>query len=210
MSCSSDSLSSCSSNGSTELFENITKNIRRAGKHKKAIFVCGAAGTGKTSGRPKFLEDAGVSPGSYVYLNPDELGGNQSLLTHLLQKAVSQNYSFVFDATCRNRRYVSSLMKSLKGYKIILCMTYASLETALQRVKQRVSQPVPEPVVRDIYRHMKKNAETYMKLSFIDELYLYNNEETSKLIFHKSKKRIECVSPGSGFYFDVSKYCPKE
>ena len=70
-SCSSGSLSSCDSNGSTDLFQTITKNVRRAGKHKKAIFMCGAAGTGKTSSRAKFLADAGITS-SYIYLNPDK------------------------------------------------------------------------------------------------------------------------------------------
>ena len=210
-SCSSGSLSSCDSNGSTDLFQTITKNVRRAGKHKKAIFMCGAAGTGKTSSRAKFLADAGITS-SYIYLNPDNLGGNQTLLTSLMNRAIKENYSFVFDATCRNRNYITSVMKNLyeSGYKVILFMTYASLNTALERVKKRVSQPVPQEVVRDIYQHMKKNAETYMKISYIDELYLYNNEQTSKIIFHKSKMGIKCVLPDEEFYFDVSKYCPKE
>ena len=208
-SCSSGSLSSCSSNGSDELFEFVTKNVRRAGKHKKAMFICGAAGTGKTSSRSKFMKDADITS-SYVYLNPDNLGGNQTLLTSLMTRCIKESYSFVFDATCRNKNYISSVMGKIHeaGYKIILFMTYASLGTALDRVKKRLSQPVPAPVVRDIYQHMKKNAETYMKLSFVDDLYLYNNEHTSKLIFERSKKGIKCVVPGEEFYFDVSKYCP--
>jgi hydroxymethylpyrimidine pyrophosphatase-like HAD family hydrolase len=100
-------------------------------------------------------------------------------------------------------------MKQLKegGYKIILGIMYASLGTVLGRVRRRVEQPLDKDIAKDIYQHLKKNVETYMSVSEIDEVYLYNNEQTSKLIYSRKAKKIYCLSPESNFYFDVSKYC---
>jgi predicted ABC-type ATPase len=198
-----------------EIFYKITRNVRRPAKHKKAIFTCGASGTGKTTNRSQFLKDAGLKT-THVYLNVDRLrylaGSHekgQVLLKHLVRRSIDEKYSILFDATCRDRKHIIELMKILKaeGYLIILAMTYAHLDTVIERAAKRVTQSIDEEIVRDIYQHMKKNAETYMNIDEIDEVYLYNNEETSTLIFHKNKKRIQCLSPDSEFYFDVSKYC---
>jgi predicted ABC-type ATPase len=198
-----------------EIFYKITRNVRRPAKHKKAIFTCGAAGTGKTTNRSQFLKDAGLKT-THVYLNVDRLrylaGSHekgQILLKHLVKRTIDEKYSLLLDATCRDRKNIIDLMKTLKdaGYIIILGMTYAHLDTVIERASKRVTQPVNEEVVRDIYQHMKKNAEIYMNVDDIDEVYLYNNEETSTLIFYRGRKRIQCLSPESEFYFDVSKYC---
>lgn len=198
-----------------EIFHKITRNVRRPAKHKKAIFTCGAAGSGKTTNRSQFLKDAGLKT-THVYLNVDRiryLAGShekgQVLLKHLVKRTIEEKYSVLLDATCRDRKNIIELMKTLKesGYIIVLAMTYAKLDTVLERAEKRVTQPVDEEVVRDIYQHMKKNAETYMSIDEIDEVYLYNNEETSTLIFYRGRKRMQCISPNSEFYFDVSKYC---
>jgi len=198
-----------------EIFYKITRNVRRPAKHKKAIFTCGAAGTGKTTNRSQFLKDAGLKT-THVYLNVDRLrylaGSHekgQILLKHLVKRTIDEKYSLLLDATCRDRKNIIDLMKTLKdaGYIIILGMTYAHLDTVIERASKRVTQPVNEEVVRDIYQHMKRNAEIYMNVDDIDEVYLYNNEETSTLIFYRGRKRIQCLSPESEFYFDVSKYC---
>jgi hypothetical protein len=84
---------------------------------------------------------------------------------------------------------------------------YAPLTTVLNRVQRRIEQPSTESVVKDIYSHLSKHAEKYMSLDELDELYLYNNEQTAVLMFKKKDKTIQCVSPTLDFYFDVSKYC---
>ena len=198
-----------------ELFKRMTSTATRPSKHRKAIFSCGASGVGKTTGKDSFLKEAGVKT-SFVYISLDKIrmitGDNtkaQSMLDYILKKTISSGYSFFWDGTCRNKIQNIEIIKALKrkGYKIIFAMTYAKLETVLDRVAQRIHQQTPESVVHDIYRSMQRNAEVYMDLSEIDEMYLYNNEKTSELIFYKDKKHIQCIHPEMEFYFDVSKYC---
>ena len=102
------------------------------------------------------------------------------------------------------------LLKS-KGYKVMVGIFYASLPTVLKRLEERRGQYVSEAVARDIYEHTKKNAETYMSMKDIDELYLYSNETKpyQLLSYNKTKKEITCIagSEDEEFYFDISKYC---
>lgn len=196
-----------------EIYQRLTEKARKPKKHKLAIFVCGASGTGKSSMRYKFLNDAKIKT-SFVYLNIDdikEVGREdaRNIFNHSLLRAIEDGYSIFYDGTCRNKRDVSDTMKLLKSrnYKIILGMTYTSLPVALKRLEDRQGQFVSESVARDIYQHMNKNAEVYMDMKEIDEVYLYNNENTTTLIFKKTEKEVQCLLPDEGFYFDVSKYC---
>lgn len=197
-----------------EIYKSLTKGVRRP-KHKVAMFMCGAAGTGKTSMRETFLKDIGMKS-SFVYLNIDDIRKHvksqeeaQVFIKKLVSRTVDDGYSLMWDATCRNKSAILPAMESMKskGYKIVLGMVYASLNTVLRRVAKRTEQPVEESIVRDIYQHMMKNAEVYMDKEFIDEIYLYNNEKTAILMFSKSDKSVQCHSPDLKFYFDVSKYC---
>ena len=86
-------------------------------------------------------------------------------------------------------------------------MTYTTLPTALRRLEERREQYISEKDAKDIYDHMTKNAEVYMDSKDIDELYLYNNEIKTTLIFKRTSKDVECILPNERFYFDVSKYC---
>jgi len=196
-----------------EVFSRITQGIAKPKKNKLAIFICGSSGTGKTTMRHKFLRDARIKT-TFVYLNLDDikevgLEEARKLLQSLTKRVIEQGYSLFYDGTCRNKQDTIETMKTLKSkdYKIILGMTYTSLPTALKRLDERRGQYVSESVAKDIYQHMTKNAETYMDLKHIEELYLYNNEENVTLIFKKTNKRVECLMPESDFYFDVSKYC---
>lgn len=198
-----------------EVFQRMTSTARRPTKHKLAIFSCGASGVGKTSSKDSFLKSAGIRT-SYVYISIDKLRlltGNheiaQKLLSYITDRAIEEGYSIFRDATCRNKNaMLQEIIHAKKnGYKVIFAMTYAELPTVLKRVRERIAQQTDESIVRDIYQHMKKNAEVYMKLDEIDEMYLYNNDKTSQLIFYRDKKKIQCVHPEMNFYFDVSKYC---
>jgi predicted ABC-type ATPase len=198
-----------------EVFQRMTSTARRPTKHKLAIFSCGASGVGKTTSKESFLKNAGIKT-SYVYISVDKLrlltgnhGVAQKLLSYITERAIDEGYSMFRDATCRNKNAMITEISHAKknGYKIIFAMTYAELPTVLKRVRERITQQTDASVVRDIYEHMKKNAEVYMKLSEIDELYLYNNDETSQLIFYRDTKKIQCIHPEMNFYFDVSKYC---
>jgi len=199
-----------------ELFQRMTATATRPSKHKLAIFSCGASNVGKTDNKSKFLKHAGIRT-SHVYISIDKirylLGINQEkaqkFLDHIVTRTIEEGYSFFWDATCRNKHEIIKRMKEIKakGYKIIFSLTYAELPTVLKRARERLSQKVDESVIRDIYQHMKKNAEVYMSVDDIDEIYLYNNEKTSQLIYYKDSKKIQCIHPEMNFYFDVSKYC---
>ena len=199
-----------------QIYEAITRGVRKPKKNKYALFLCGASGVGKSRGSNQFLSDMKVTT-TYVYINIDEIaekfGNGQrtsgTLLPNLLMRAMKDGYSIYLNGTCRNRSFFIEHIGHLKnaGYTITFGMIYASLNTVIKRVRDRKEQPVPESVVRDIYAHMSKNAETYMKIPDIDQIYLYTNEDTMRMIFHRNKKEVECISPKSSFYFDVSQYC---
>lgn len=197
-----------------ELYSSITKGVRKQ-KHKTALFLCGAAGTGKTTLRNTFLDDVGMKT-TFVTLNVDmvrDVVGDQAtartVFGKLTDKAISDGYSILYDATCRDKSNIVSRMKELKskGYKLILGVVYATRKTMLGRIQRRENQPLDEKIAQDIYSHLSKNVETYMSLKELDEVYLYNNETTAKLIFKRTAKKVYCISPDTAFYFDVSKYC---
>jgi predicted ABC-type ATPase len=197
-----------------ELYNSLIKGVRKP-KHKLALFLCGAAGSGKTSSRSTFLRDAGITT-TYVTLNLDEIRGvvgtqeeARKVFVELTNRVIENGYSLLYDATCRDTSNVIPRMKELKqkGYTVILGITFATERTILGRIQRRVDQPLDESIARDIYAHLKKNVEKYMSLDAIDEVYLYNNEQTTTLIYKRKGQRIYCVSPSSKFYFDVSKYC---
>jgi predicted ABC-type ATPase len=196
------------------IYREITKGVRKP-KHKVALFLCGAAGSGKTTTRDMFLNDAKMST-TFVTLNIDTvrpLVGSQEATRPIFQELVNQTiedgYSFLYDGTCRDKNNMIRRIRDLKqeGYRVIMGITYASLGTVLGRVQRRIDQPLEESTVRDIYDHLKKHVELYMSMTEIDEVYLYNNEKSTKLIFTRKSNRITCLSPESNFYFDVSKYC---
>jgi predicted ABC-type ATPase len=192
-----------------DTYEYLTKGVRKS-KNKFIFFFAGAAGSGKTTGRERFLKDLKINT-SYVYLNPDSLKalGMPYDVPTLVDQLTTDGYSVVIDVTSRNKKSTLSLIhdSKKKGYKIYFAIVYASLPTVLDRVSKRLNQPMPEEAVRDVYQHLTKNVEVYMKTRDIDKLYLYSNEETYKLIFHRDFKKIHCLSPEEEFYFDVSQYC---
>lgn len=197
-----------------EIYKSLTKGIRKP-KHKVALFLCGAAGSGKSTNRSNFLDDVQMKT-TFVTLNIDEIrsviGTQESarkVFVELTDKVIDAGYSILYDATCRDKSNIVARMKQLKekNYKIVLGIVYASLGTVLGRVRRRTDQPLEEPIAKDIYHHLKKNVESYMSLEEVDEVYLYNNEKTSKLIYMRKEGNVYCISPDSTFYFDVSKYC---
>lgn len=197
-----------------QIYKEITKGIRKP-KNKIAIFLCGASGSGKTTMLPKFLNDIKMKT-TFVTLNIDQirpLVGTQEatrpVFQELIDETIKDGYSFLYDGTCRDKNNITRRVRELKerGYKVILGITYASLGTVLGRVQRRTDQPLEDDKVRDIYDHLKKHVELYMSMEGIDEIYLYNNEKSTKLIFTRKSNKVTCLSPESNFYFDVSKYC---
>ena len=196
-----------------EVYRRLTEKVHKPKRYKLAMFMCGSSGTGKTTGRYKFLNDAKIKT-SFVYLNLDditEVGREDArrILNNSLTRAVEDGYSIFYDGTCRNKLYMQDVMNYLKtkGYKIVLGMTYTTLPTALKRLEERQQQFVSESVAKDIYQHMTKNAEVYMSMKSVDEIYLYTNEVKTTLIYKKTDKSVECILPTERFYFDVSAYC---
>lgn len=197
-----------------DLYKHITKGIRKP-KNRVAIFLCGAAGSGKTTTRTIFLQDVGMKT-TYVTLNIDDIRAQvgtqeeaRKVFVKLIDKTIEDGYSFLYDGTCRDRKNTVMRIKEAKqqGYTVILGITYASLGTVLKRIRKRVDQPLDSELARDIYNHLKRNVETYMSIDDVDELYLYNNEKSTKLIFYRDDKKVTCIDPEAQFYFDVSNYC---
>jgi predicted ABC-type ATPase len=202
-----------------EIYQRLTAGVAKPKKNKLAIFICGASGTGKTSMRHKFLRDLKIKT-TFVYLNLDDikevgLEEARKLLQAITSRVIEDGYSIFLDGTCRNKQETVDRIKTLKskGYKVMVGMVYASLPVVLKRLDERRGQYVSESVAKDIYQHMKKNAETYINIKQIDELYLYTNETSPNLIvsFDNNKKQVTCVAGAEEgleeFYFDVSKYC---
>ena len=141
-----------------EIYSSLVKGVRKPTKHKVALFLCGAAGTGKTTSKYKFLYDSKIRT-SFVVLNVDdmrEVVGSQekarNVLSYATERVIKEGYSFLYDGTCRDKTNVLKMMEHVKslGYKTILGITYTPLRTALQRISKRVNQPLSEEVARDI------------------------------------------------------------
>ena len=197
-----------------EIYSHLTKGVRKP-KHKVAIFLCGASGTGKTTSRSTVLKDVGLTT-TYVYVNIDEIRpivGLQEtarpIVTQVVRQAREDGYSVVWDATCRNTGDIISEMKAFheKGYRVVMAMIYTDLKTALSRVKERKTQDTSVDVAKGIYIEFSKKAYRYMNVDSIDELYLYNNENTAKLLLSRKNSKIYCHHTEMKFYFDIKPYC---
>lgn len=200
-----------------QVYAQITKGVHKAKRHKIAVFLCGSSGTGKTSTKQQILNIAGLK-GTYVDLNIDtvtQIVGSREkasqMFGYLIRKTMEDGYSFLYDGTCRDKGSMGRriLLAKQSGYRTVMGITYTTLDTALKRILGRTEQPVPEDVVREIYGQVSKVAEGFVKSKNIDEVYLYNNEHTSTLMFRKAKKEIQCLHSDMDFYFDVSEYCPQ-
>lgn len=200
-----------------QVYAQITKGVHKPKKNKIAVFLCGSSGTGKTTTKQQILNDSGLK-GTYVDLNIDHLtqmvGSREKafqMFGYLIRKTIEDGYSFLYDGTCRDKGSMARriLLARQSGYRTVMGITYTSLQTALSRILRRTEQPVPEDVVREIYGQVSNVAEGFVNSKNIDEVYLYNNEHTSTLMFRKAKKEIQCLHSDMDFYFDVSEYCPQ-
>lgn len=196
------------------IYEQLVKGVRKP-KHKYALFLCGAAGSGKTTTRDVFLKDANLKT-TYVLLSFDDIWSymrnykNASeVYEHIIERVISNGYSFLYDGTCRRSGMILRMMNSLihKGYTVKLGIVYAPLKTILERVENRTYQPLNLEVAKEIYHHVETSIEKIMNSDIPSEVFLYDNTLQTKLIFHRTSKKVYCEAPNSNFYFDVSKYC---
>jgi predicted ABC-type ATPase len=196
-----------------EIYTELKKGVRKP-KNKTAIFLCGTAGSGKTSNRLRYIEDMGLKT-TFILLQLDHIwnlthrADSINILDDIMEKTIEDGYSFYYEGTCRIPEYIIPKIEKAKknGYTIKFGLIYAELDTVLKRVKARTEQLTPLNFTKLVYSQLKKHAGTYMKTDLFDEIYLYNNDKTTKLIFYKNRKEVECISPDSKFYFDVSEYC---
>lgn len=183
-------------------------------KKKIALFLCGGSGVGKTSSRERILLDAKLTT-RYVYINLDDLRAKMPIkdareeIVRILERTVTEGKSFVWDATCRNTGTIIEHMNYAKkhGYTVVLSMVYASLATTLERIERRTDQPVPKETIKGIYSELKRKAERYMHVESIDQIFLYNNDHTTTLLFSRIHDTISCRHPGMNFYFDIKQFC---
>lgn len=197
-----------------ELYAQLIKGVRKPTKNKIALLSCGASGTGKTASRNRFIQDSGMRA-TFVTLNQDDYWKHgktrdeaRELYKKLFMRTIDDGYSFLFDGTCRNVGDITRLINGLHdhGYIVKLSITYAKLRTTMERLRNRREQPIKPDVALEIYNEVKRKIETLMK-SNVDEIYLYDNESTTRLVYHKTAKKISCLMPDADFYFDISKYC---
>lgn len=193
-----------------EFYKKLTKGVRKS-KDKIAIFICGSSGTGKTTSKDTLIKDAGLTR-TFVYLNLDDnkdIIKTYAELQKVAYRVIEDGYNIVWDKTCRNTRDIFDELMVLKkkNYKTVISMVYAELGTVLKRVSLRTHQPVPPVILKSIYDELKRKAHRYMESPHVDEIFLYNNQNTLKLIYHKEDNEVECISPESKFYFDLKPYC---
>jgi len=197
-----------------QIYASLIKGVRKP-KHKRALFLCGAAGTGKTTTRNKFIHDANLKT-TYVMLNFDEIwiqlrnhSNTSEIYERIVKRVISEGYSFVYDGTCRRTHTILNRMSYLKtqGYEITLGIVYASLDKVLDRLEKRTYQPLKLDIGKQIYYHVTSSIEKIMKSDIPDEVFLYDNTLQTKLIFHRKSKKVYCNLDNSKFYFDVSEYC---
>lgn len=197
------------------IYHQLTKGVHKPKKNKIAVFLCGSSGTGKTTTKQKILKDVGIN-GTFVDLNIDRItqiiGSREDafqMYGKLIRRTIEDGYSFLYDGTCRDKGSMLRRIFLVKqnGYRVIMGITYTTLQTALDRILARTDQPVPADIAKEIYQQVSKVAEGFMKSKNIDDIYLYNNEHTATLLLHKAKSEIQCFHSDMDFYFDVSNYC---
>ena len=129
----------------------------------------------------------------------------RTILNSSFDNVISEGYSFFYDGTCRNKGQILRRMGALKeqGYEIILGITYAPMKTALRRIEARTHQPLDASIAKEIYIHVQNSIEQFMKSDIPDEVYLYNNTDSTKLIYHRKNQKVYCDTPNSKFYFKV-------
>lgn len=195
-----------------EIYARLTKGIRKPRVHKIAVLICGAPGTGKTSNEKHILNDANIHT-QLVSLNSDEIlkiTNNRTtaleLTTNIGHRLMSDGYSFVWQASCVYPPPKLHFTEKLKaaGYNVIMGITFASLNIATDRISHRTDQPLDERFIRAAHTEFKRKGHVYLEDPNIDELYLYNNDASMKLIYERKHNVVYCHSPGGNFYFD---YC---
>jgi predicted ABC-type ATPase len=180
---------------------------------KVAVFICGSAGTGKTTTKNSLLKFAGIKSKDLVLLNIDDARIQDNIsqeearikFEKLIRETIDHEKSFIYDGTCRNRKSTTALIKEAKQkkYRVVLGITYTTLDTALARVAARHDQPLTPDIIRDIYADFSKKAEGYFKNENVDDVYLFNNENTSALIYYRKHSEIHYLHPEYDFYFKI-------
>jgi predicted ABC-type ATPase len=196
-----------------QIYHALTKGVHKPTKHKFALFLCGASGTGKTTTRNMFIKDAGLSS-TFVTLNLDDVwalsdkkSDTRKMYKGIVERTIGDGYSFIYDGTCRNSEYIQELMRKVKrkGYSVKVGIVYADLDIVLDRIEtRRHLQPISDDLAIKIYNKVSRIANQFMES---DEVYLYNNNQTTTLIYSKTKQGIQCIHPNAKFYFNVKDFC---
>jgi predicted ABC-type ATPase len=201
-------------------------------KEPYAFFMCGAAGSGKSSLTKSITAEKGVQ--DYILADPDialsvipwdaeKKGKCRTVCTALLAdllvpKYLESKHHIVLDFTCRDSRMLQMMLKKAKKekYTTVLVEVYVSEETAQRRVKERQAKTgrvVDEKTVSYIYGQFKDLAKDYIEeiVYPFDEVYLYNNNEDNvapMLLFKKDSETTKpCLVEDGEFYFDYQTEC---
>ena len=177
------------------------------------VLICGAPGTGKSTNVHRVLKNAGFER-EFVLVDPDKIKADthseqSSRAIVLLAETIDDRKNVVYVGSCLAVSEMNAILKKMKSkkYRTVVAVSYTSLNTALKRIAQRKEQPLDVDIASEVHSYFKTKSERYMKLSSIDEIYLYNNETEFNMLFSRKNKKITCSDPHGEFYFDVSKYC---
>lgn len=111
-----------------------------------------------------------------------------------LEFAIKSGLNIVFDGSGRNFNWTYHTLMRAKlheaGYKVYMCIVVLDIETAVKRAKLRglrTGRFVPQDVVRDIHRDVLDNIPRYKKLTFLQQLVIYDNNGKVPVVVFDSR-----------------------
>ena len=211
-----------------------TPSLERSA-NPSVLILCGPPGSGKSSVKINLLHEFGI--GDYINIDPDEIrvilmsqgvtfpddktmaGITNNFNKRISDHSLQQGYNIVFDTTGQNFRAVSDLIYQSKpfGYKSLLTIIYASLDTCQRRVQNRNEYlkssksgriELPLEIAAKIYDSFMqpKGTASMFLLDYpvkADVIMLYNNNmdgHDPQLLFKKVGENIEFTSNFPEFY----------
>ena len=190
----------------------IDSRLASATSEKIAIVMVGGPGSGKSSGKSQTITYLKKQPKNFVNIDPDEIITNifnndtncytpvEKINNESFKMAIAQNKNIVFDGTGRNFEWYSkNVIKLLKdlGYNVNLVVVSNNVKRIQKRAEEE-GRNVNAQYTTQVYKTLETAIAQYLDLDcdFTDNIFLYDNSDTLKLILHTScvngVKQISC------------------